>query len=103
MSFLLLVLVLVVSCKVVNSEEEFRNSKLAGKIIKLDYQGRAVYSISIHDSYSKDTLTFSLYISKFIDDNQISIGDSLRKDIGHDVWFYKRKAESFEILNLYYY
>lgn len=104
LKFLSLLLALNISCKVAESEEEFRNTEFAGTIIKLEYQGRAVYTLSIRDFHSKDTLTYHLFISKFIEDNRIADGDSINKEIGHDVFFY-RKIDETEFsgpLKLYY-
>lgn len=104
-SLILLCIAFSYSCKVAESEDEFRSIAFAGIITELKYQGRAIYTLSIHDYSSKDTLTFHLYISKFIDENEISVGDSIQKEIGHDVFFYKKNNGEYlsEPLRLYYY
>ncbi len=99
-----LLLFLIISCNVAESEEKFRKTELAGIIANLEYEGRDVYTISVRDFQTKDTLAFHLYISKFIEDNKIAVNDSVKKEVGHEVYFYRRNDIGFsDPIKLYYY
>src|SRR5882762_3408584 len=84
---------------------ELIKRELSGPLVKLEKDTHGISVIYVRDNKTEDTVDYALSITKFIEENNILVGDSISKEAGsHTIWFYKKKDGQFQkSAELYYY
>jgi hypothetical protein len=101
---ILFMTVVLTSC-LPSKEKDFIKRELSGPLVKLEDIHHDQFYLYIRDNKTHNVVRYALYISKFIRENNIQVGDSISKEAGdHTIWFYKKKDGIFSrSANLYYY
>jgi hypothetical protein len=87
----------------IEEEKQFISMEIKGKILLLKHQGHGYADIRITRSQNNDTVSFMLHIGKFIDENDIQMGDSVTKSANsRTMIFYKRRGEAVSSATLDY-
>ena len=76
--------------KAKQAERDFIGRNLTGKIIGLKDRFRGNYKLTIEEYQAKKMFEYTLQISWFVKENNISIGDSINKSSHGTTKFYKK-------------
>jgi hypothetical protein len=83
---------------------DFIKKEIGGILLKVKYDGRAEYSLTIRQHGTKEELNYYLFLSPFVKENSIQENDSISKEAnGHTINFYKKKNGTYyKCCDIYY-
>ena len=84
---------------------DFIEREIGGILVGLDNSGKGEYNLTIRQHKTRQEIKYYLFLSPFIEENNIQVNDSISKVAnGHTINFYKKQNGTYEkCCNLYYY